>query len=194
MVGPVVAKRAAGTSMDEHPVRTLASRGMSIRFKITNRLLTEVRRDLCRRHEFALERVGFISANVTASSGNLCILAQEYRAVDDQDYLNDLSVGAMLGSEAIRKALQWAMTGNVAIFHVHAHRGYGVPCFSHVDIREQIKLVGNFFQVAPKRPHGALVLSQDSAFGNVQLRADSLFEAIDEFVEVGSPVRIWRMQ
>lgn len=180
--------------MAHHAVGTLASRRMRIRFKFVRHLFQEVRRDLSRAHEFALERVGFISASASASEGDLWILAREYRPVDDQDYINDLSVGAMIGPEAIRKALQWAMIDNVAIFHTHAHGGYGIPSFSRVDIREQTKLVPNFFQVAPMRPHGSIVLSENAAFGNVQLRADSPSQPINEFIEVGSPIETWRTQ
>ena len=165
---------------------------MSITFKITPRLLRHVRADLARPHPFAFERVGFISAGVAAAGDDLWLLAREYRPVDDNDYLRDDSVGAMMGPEAIRKALQWAMKTEQAMFHVHTHGGDGVPGFSGTDLREHSKFMPNFFQVAGKSPHGALVLSNNAASGQVWLQPTGAGDYIDRFVEVGMPIKMWR--
>jgi proteasome lid subunit RPN8/RPN11 len=167
---------------------------MTIRFKITRRLLQTIRRDLDRPHKFAHERVGFVSASASASRGHLCILAREYRPVADNDYAPDLSVGAMMGPEAIRKALQWAMNEHVSIFHIHSHGGVGIPTFSQIDNREQAKFVPSFFQLAPQSTHGSLVLSNDAAFGNVWRGDGAPSEAITEFVEVGAPICTWSIR
>lgn len=165
---------------------------MIVRFKATRGLLQGIREDLERPHAFAYERVGFVAAGVSLGAGELLVLARNYRPVADEDYLHDPSVGAMMGPEAIRKALQWSMTERVAIFHVHTHRGRGLPGFSGVDLREQAKFMPNFFQVAPQCPHGALVLSDDRAVGHIWLDANKPAEAITCFVEVGVPLTIWR--
>jgi hypothetical protein len=164
---------------------------LSIQFKIARRLLESVRKDLTRPHRFAFERVGFISAGLSSAADNLWILARSYRPVADDDYLDDPSVGAMMGPEAIRKALQWAMSERVAIFHVHTHHGHGEPGFSGVDLREQAKFVPTFFQIAPQCPHGALVLSDDAAYGHIWLDGEKPLQAITGFVEVGSPIKTW---
>jgi proteasome lid subunit RPN8/RPN11 len=164
---------------------------MSIQFKITARLLGEIRRDLHRPHPFAYERVGFISASLSAAGGDLWVLARGYRAVADEDYVRDPSVAAMMSPEALRKALQWAMKEKVAIFHVHSHGGRGVPSFSGIDLREMPKFVPNFAQVAPQCPHGALVLSGDAAFGHIWLDGDKHHEVIDGFTQVGAPLKKW---
>jgi len=164
---------------------------MSITFKIPRRLLRQVRADLARPHPFAFERVGFISAGVAAAGDDLWLLAREYRPVDDNDYLRDDSVGAMMGPEAIRKALQWAMKTGQAVFHVHTHGGNGVPGFSGTDLREHSKFMPNFFQFAGKSPHGALVLSDNAASGQVWLQPTGAGDYIDRFVEVGMPIKMW---
>jgi proteasome lid subunit RPN8/RPN11 len=164
---------------------------MTAHFRITRRLLESIRRDLERPHPFAYERVGFISAGVSSAADDLWVLARSYRAVADDDYLRDPSVGAMMGPEAIRKALQWAMSEGVAIFHVHTHGGHGHPGFSGVDLREQAKFVPNFFQIAPQCPHGALVLSGNSAHGHIWLDGDKPYKPITRFVEVGAPLNTW---
>src|SRR5437870_1494060 len=100
---------------------------MKVRFKITSGLLASIRADLGHPHAFAYERVGFISAGAAASASGVLILAQEYRPVADEDYLRDTSIGAMMGPEAIRKAMEWALMKKVSIFHVHSHGGRGIP-------------------------------------------------------------------
>lgn len=164
---------------------------MTIRFKITRTLLQTIRQDLARAHPFAFERVGFISAGLSSSADDLWVLARNYRPVADDDYLEDHSVGAMMGPEAIRKALQWSMKEGVAMFHVHTHCGRGQPGFSGTDLREQAKFVPNFFQMTPKCPHGALVLSNNQAYGHIWLNGDKPCTVIHAFVEVGSPLSKW---
>ena len=164
---------------------------MTVRLKITCRLLEAIRRDLARPHRFAHERVGFISAGLSSADDDLWVLARAYRPVADDDYLPDPSVGAMMGPEAIRKALQWAMSESVAIFHVHTHGGRGRPGFSGIDLREQGKFVPNFFQIAPRCPHGALVLSDNSAHGHIWLDGGKPYEVITSFVVVGAPLNTW---
>lgn len=164
---------------------------MKISFKLTRSLLESIKYDLARPHLFAHERVGFISAGLSAANDELFVLARNYRPVADEDYLRDHSVGAMMGPEAIRKALQWAMSEGVGLFHVHTHGGRGRPEFSGIDLREQSKFVPNFFQIAPKCPHGTLVMSDDCVYGHIWLDGGGLPETINRFTVVGSPLRSW---
>ena len=164
---------------------------MKIRFKITSALLTTIRIDLQRPHPFAHERVGFIAAGMAAAHDELLILAREYQPVQDDEYLPDPSVGAMMSAEAIRRARQWAMDGRAAIFHVHSHGGRGIPGFSGVDVRENAKFVLNFVSVAPQCVHGAIVLSDTAACGQVWLDRTSPQPRISAFTEVGMPIHSW---
>ena len=164
---------------------------MKVRFKITTALLTTIRTDLRRHHLFALERVGFVSAGLSASDDNLLVLAREYRPVCDDGYLRDPSVGAMMGPDAIRRALQWAMQDGVALFHVHSHGGLGIPCFSGIDLRENAKFVPDFFKVAPQCAHGAIVLSNTAGYGQIWFGRSQPHHFIDSFIEVGVPLRKW---
>jgi len=165
---------------------------MNIHFKITGALLTTIRIDLRRPHAFAHERVGFIAAGLAASHDELLILAREYRPVRDDEYLQDPSVGAMMSAGAIRRARQWAMDDRVAVFHVHTHGGRGIPGFSGVDVRENAKFVPNFVSVAPHAVHGAIVLSDTAAFGQVWLDRDASQTFVNRFTETGMPIRTWR--
>lgn len=164
---------------------------MKALFKITHALLAEIRADLIRPHAFAHERVGFISAGLSSMGHDLVVMARRYRAVRDEDYLNDRTVGAMMGREAIRNALEWAMQAGHAVFHVHTHGGHGVPGFSGVDIRENRKFVPDFFKVAPQCAHGALVLSDDAARGQIWVDRTGAPLPIHSFVEVGPKLVKW---
>ncbi len=165
---------------------------MNIRFKITSALLATIRTDLRRPHPFAHERIGFIATGLAVSHDELLVLARQYRPVRDDEYLPDPNVGAMISAEAIRRARQWAINDRAAIFHVHTHGGRGVPGFSGVDNRENAKFVPNFVSVAPQCVHGAIVLSDTAAFGQVWLGRNSPQPFIGTFNEIGMPVRSWR--
>jgi hypothetical protein len=162
-----------------------------VRFKITTGLLASIRADLARPHPFADERVGFVLAAAAQSAAGVLILAQEHRPVADEDYLPDSSVGAMMGPEAIRKAMEWALMKKVSIFHVHSHGGRGIPRFSGIDVRESAKFVPDFLKVAPQMIHGSIVLSDDAAAGRFWVSGNSGAEDVSEFVEVGTPIRKW---
>jgi hypothetical protein len=164
---------------------------MKLTFKITQSLLADIRTDLVRPHAFAHERVGFISAGLSSMGRDLVIVARGYRPVRDEDYLNDRTVGAMMGREAIRKSLEWAMQAGHAIFHVHTHGGRGIPGFSSVDIRENQKFVPDFFKVAPQCAHGALVLSDNAARGQIWIERTRSPLPIDSFVTIGPTLMKW---
>jgi hypothetical protein len=164
---------------------------MKLLFRITRALLTTVRIDLRRPHSFAHERVGFIFAGLSAAGGDVLIIAGEYRSVLDNDYLRDPTVGAMMGPEAIRKALQWALQDRLALFHVHTPGGRGLPDFSGIDVRENAKFVPDFLKVAPQCAHGAIVLSDNAARGQVWLHQGKPSLPINSFTEIGAPIRTW---
>lgn len=164
---------------------------MKIRFKITQKLLDTIRSDLRRPHAIAHERIGFIAAGLAAAHDELLILARDYRPVEDAEYLDDRSVGAMIDASAIRRARQWAMNSRAAIFHVHTHGGRGVPGFSSVDNRENAKFIPSFVSVAPFAVHGAIVLSDTAAFGQVWLDRNEPRPFITTFNAVGAPTSMW---
>lgn len=161
---------------------------MNTIFRGSEEFMKKVRADLVRAHPFAEERVGFISVRATAAGEKLILLAQDYHPIADNDYLYDTSVGAMVGQEGFRKALEIALLSPVGIFHVHTHLSPGRLWFSRIDLREQLRFVPDFFKVRPSMPHGALVLSPFTAAGRVWLAPDRI-EPIAEFNTVGSRVK-----
>lgn len=139
---------------------------MKINFRITSKLLKKIHSDLSRPHAYAAERVGFLSCGVSKSpENNLLILGQNYHPVSDDHYINDPRYGAMIGSPAISHALQLAYQQPISMFHIHRHDHYGIPKFSPIDMHESNKLIPDFWNVQPNRPHGILLLSHDAITG-----------------------------
>lgn len=162
-----------------------------IRFKMTTSLLRSIRADLRRPHPYAHERVGFLGAGLSLTESHCTLLAHSYQTVPDAEYLDDPSVGAMLGPDAMFKAVAWAHETKLALFHIHEHGGTGIPRFSGVDLREARKFVPDFFKFRPECPHGTLVLSNDAAFGHVWLGKQNGPHAIGKFSVVGPRIQSW---
>jgi hypothetical protein len=160
-------------------------------FRIERRLLDRVHRDLSQPHAFAHERVGFLACATAQAPGGMLLLADQYLPVADEDYLDVRSVGAMMSSAAIRKALEHALGNQVAMVHVHRHEHRGKPSFSRVDLSEAAKFVPDFWKVRPGLPHGILVLSHDSMTGLTWDPSTARPHPIDELTVVGRPMSIF---
>lgn len=161
---------------------------MRVTFKITRQLFSALVADLLRPHAFAAERVGWLRSRVgNDASGGVLLLAYDYHPVADEDYVNDASVGAMMGSAAIRKALQLALNDNVCMVHVHLHDHRGRPRFSRTDAREAAKFVPDLWHVRPELPHSAIVFSRDSVYGRCWYPGGRVFEITDAVI-VGAPM------
>ena len=159
-------------------------------FRISDQLLKTIHKDLSRKHQFALERVGFISCKHAEVSGAVIFIADHYHPIADEDYLNSREAGAMMGPTAIRKALQYAYNESVSMFHVHRHEHYGKPSFSKLDIKESAKFIPDFWKVRPEFDHGTLVLSHDSAFGLTWDKEQKAPQVFTEINVIGRP--IWK--
>jgi hypothetical protein len=166
---------------------------MRTHFKISRNLLDEIREDLARPHAFAYERVGFI----TCKAGKLkddgwVLLAGNYHPVEDEDYIEDDTVGALIGSAAIRKMMQRAYDDPYGIVHVHMHDHFGLPEPSSIDSRETSKLIPNFWNVRRHFPHAAVVLSRDSMSGTVWDPSSKTKSGIEDCTIVGQPMQFIR--
>jgi hypothetical protein len=163
---------------------------MKIHIKITEALMAQVRSDLHRRHAFAFERVGFLTAGATRSrDGDILLLCRSYHPVADEDYEASATVGAQIGSDAMRKAIEVAYPSKSALLHIHTHGGRGVPAFSRTDLVSGAQFVPGFFNALPRTPHGLIVLSNTSAKGLVWMAKNAKPQYVDGFTQVGRPVQ-----
>lgn len=166
---------------------------MNIYFKITDALLSEIRQDLARPHKFAYERVGFISCRTgKTESDDWVMLGSKYYPVEDDYYIEDHTVGAKIGSAAIRKMIQLAYDEPVGIVHIHEHSHYGVPKLGYTDKREMAQLIPNFWHVRPNLPHAAIVLSKDSICGFAWEPISNQRVVINDFTIVDAPMKFVR--
>ncbi|WP_428150905.1 hypothetical protein [Brevundimonas sp.] len=168
---------------------------MKVTLKIRGEVLDEIRRDLIRPHAFAHERVGFLTAGAVGMGEDLMMLVRDYQPVADEDYEFDPRVGARIGSNAMRKAVQSAYRPAATLLHVHTHGGRGRPAFSHVDLASAADFVPGFFETTPRMPHGLLVLSDDDASGILWTDGKRTRSEIDLFIRTDAPLkRTWGTQ
>lgn len=165
---------------------------MNVMIRVTAGLWKRVHRDLDRPHPVAVERVGFLAARSAGlEHGDLLLIGYQYAPVEDRNYLPDKTVGARINSEAIRAAMQLALTEDTSVLHVHRHEHSGVPWFSRVDLGSVPQIAQSCANVRPHRAHGALVLSHDSASGLVWVPQFENAIRVSGIAIVGSPcVRI----
>jgi len=165
---------------------------MSILFRATEAFMASVRSDLERPHTFAHERIGFITIRAAAGKDHLVMLAEDYHPVADEDYVRDPTVGARIGQDALRKALNLALLNPVGVVHVHMHLFPSDRLwFSRVDLTEMQNFMPDFFKVGPRMPHGAIVLSPLSAAGLAWTSRTAL-EPIGEFNFIGPEMKVIR--
>jgi len=137
-----------------------------------------------------MQRVGFFRCRFGLTASNrVLILVHDYHSVADDDYIDDDRFGALIGSNAFRKAMQFAYDSDVGLLHVHLHNHYGIPRPSNTDLRETRAFVPDFFNVRPNVPHGAVILSRDKMSGRLWSPSDRQPYQIDRIVSVGTPLR-----
>ncbi len=165
---------------------------MKTTLKIPKAFLEVVHIDLSRAHTFAHERVGFIACSLSKTPEGKMLLASTYLPVADDDYEDVPSVGAMMGSAAIRKAMEYAYNNPVSMFHVHRHDHRGRPMFSKIDVSEGAKFIPNFWNVRPDLPHGLLVLSKNAATAAVWDLSTKAPRYVEEICVIGRPLVTFR--
>jgi len=158
-------------------------------------MLSAIHEDLSRPHPHAHERVGFAFANAAKMAGDtIGLYLSNYRPVEDLQYIFEPNVGALVDGDALREAMQFAYSKQLSTFHVHRHEHRGRPWFSNYDMDESGKFIPDFFHVAPRGPHGALLLSHDSATAIIWTRKDARPQLIREIVLFGPTLTALRAE
>ena len=163
-----------------------------ITLRISRNLIGQMLEDLRRPHPWAAERVGFLHFRQSDLRRGSLLLAQQYRPIREDQYLEDDTVGARFDGSAIREAMQYALSEKTSAFHVHLHEHLGMPRFSGVDKREMQEIMPCFVNLCPDRLHGALVLSADGLIARVW--GTGLLphgQAPDKITAVGPQIKFW---
>jgi hypothetical protein len=167
---------------------------MKVEIRLTISLHDEIIRDLSRPHRFAAERVGFATgrAGSLVDQGKL-VLLNRYHSIPDDQYVDDASVGARIGSAAITTAMQtvyYGRPGREGIFHVHLHpREIGTE-MSRVDRREIPRLMPGVQSVGRDAIHGIIILSEDEASAWVWLSGRKDGIPAETVAVIGSPLNV----
>jgi hypothetical protein len=162
---------------------------MTAEIRISRQLVERIQADLRRRHPFAHERVGFLTCKTAAlPDDGVLMIPTSYYPLRDDEYVESDEVGAMMGEEAIGRAMQLAYRGRESIVHVHEHGHLGQPGFSKIDVTEGRAFMPDFFNASPRQPHGLLVLSRDYATALVW-RPGRVSDCRAAVTIVGAPVR-----
>jgi hypothetical protein len=168
---------------------------MKIELKLSQALYDTIRSDLQRSHPFAAERVGFVMARTGAlSQGGVLILPTRYHSIPDDQYLRDSTVGARIGPEAMRSAMEAVYHGRSnreGIFHVHLHPHSGETAMSRTDSRELPPLIPGFQSVGPLAAHGILILSRNHGTAWVWLPGQSTAQVNKTISIIGTPLELF---
>jgi hypothetical protein len=145
--------------------------------------------DLRRPHMHAGERVGFLfTQSKSLDEKTILVIATKYQPVADEDYIEDSSVGAKIGSNAIRTAMQTVRKTKSGCFHVHLHEHSGKPVPSGTDRKGLPGVVESLSNIAAGEAIGILILSQDNFFSAVQLNNHAGLLPADLITVVGFPM------
>lgn len=166
-----------------------------IEVRVSREMYEAMRADLARPHEFAAERVGFSMGRIGITASGYMILLTRYCSVPDEHYIDDPTVGARIGTEALTAVAHAIYHGRAkaeGVFHVHVHEHYGKTGMSRTDRAELPKLVPGFRSVGPQAPHGIIIWSLDHAAAWVWLPGSSEPVRADKTSIVGAPISVFR--
>lgn len=169
---------------------------MKTEIKITKKLLTKIRNDLIRDHEFAFERVGFVLSKKASRNNESSdsVFLFDYLPVDDTNYIRDYSVGAKINGLAIRSVMQKLLDTSSGCFHVHCHPNYGRPMLSYTDRRSIPRVVKSFYNVMPSMPHGILLISLNKIECWLLLPKEKKYKRVNKISIIGYPAKIIECQ
>jgi len=162
---------------------------MNVKIRLSRDLESRIRTDLLRPHEYAFERVGFVSGpHSQLSASDYLIILNQYHPVSDNDYIEDHTVGARINGSAIRKAMQYVLETRNGMFHVHCHGFKGIPELSCTDENEIPPVVQNFRNVNRTSVNGILLLSNTHFNAYVSLPSQTKLIQTTNISIVGFPL------
>jgi len=171
---------------------------MTVTIRITRALYASIIGDLVRPHPFAAERVGFTFGRMgSISSGGRLILLNRYHSIPDDQYVDDPTVGARIGSKALTSAMQAVYHGRPSregIFHIHLHGHKGRTGMSGVDSREIPALMPGFRSVGPQAAHGIIILSLDHGSGWIWLPGEAERILAGTIAVIGAPLEVFEQE
>lgn len=168
---------------------------MGTAIKLTSVLYTAMLADLARPHPFALERVGFVRARQTVGEDQLLILLTRYHSIPDDEYLEDPTVGARIGTNSLTWAMQACHAGrstHEGLFHVHVHAHDGETDMSGTDATELPRVVSGLRAVNTATAHGIIIFSLNHGTAWVWHPGPGRPVRVDTISVIGAPLHIFQ--
>jgi hypothetical protein len=169
---------------------------VTIAVKLTGILYEEICRDLRRRHSFAAERAGFVFGRTgIGADGRRLVLLTRYESIPDDHYVDDPTVGACIGPDAMTSAMQAVYRGrprHEGIFHIHLHEHRGETDMSRTDRDGIPPMIPGFRRSGREAPHGIIILSADHGSAWVSLPGSAGLVQAVEIAVIGSPLGVFR--
>tara|TARA_B100001971_G_scaffold162689_1_gene153001 strand:+ start:3825 stop:4325 length:501 start_codon:yes stop_codon:yes gene_type:complete len=163
---------------------------MNVQIRVHQNLYEEAFRDLRRPHPFAYERVGFLSSStVQIDPEHVLVLLTDFHSIPDDHYLENPDVGACIGTEAIRAAMQRSIALQAGQIHTHIHEHWGQPHPSSDDLEGVPPINRSLSLTSPNQTSGYLILSHNSAWAELNVAKSGLITRADKFTVVGFPLR-----
>jgi hypothetical protein len=122
------------------------------------------------------------------------VLLTRYHAIPDDRYIDDPSVGARIGPDAMTWAMQAVYHGRPTregIFHIHMHGCAGETGMSRTDAREVPPMIPGFRSVGREAAHGIVILSLDHGSAWVCLPGSKDLVSCGSLSVIGTPVRVF---
>lgn len=171
---------------------------MNIELKLTGTLYEQIINDLARPHPFAAERIGFVFGRTgELDDENKLVLLTRYHSIPDDQYIDDASVGACIGTDAITEATQAVYYGRPkreGIYHVHMHGHYGRTGMSKVDADDIPRLIPGFRSVGKGAAHGIIIMSFDHGTAWIWMPGQESPAVAANLSVIGTPVKNFRTQ
>jgi len=166
---------------------------MNVTIRISQKLYADALLDLRRPHPFAYERIGFFSSStVQLDTENYLVFLTDFHSIPDEHYVENPEVGACIGTEAIRAAMQRSLKFNKGQLHTHIHGHAGRPRPSKDDLEGVPPITRSLSLTSPGQTSGYLILSQDSAWAELHLAKTGLTAEADKITVPGFPLQFLR--
>lgn len=135
----------------------------------------------------SLESAGILFCNTVGAGENVRLLAIDYAAYENSDYVVRSEQQIIVSPEAVNRHLQAASSRNVAYVQVHSHPGSANAQFSTYDDAGEIEIFPTIFRRLPNRVHGSLVLGDVTWACRVYLTPTTWIPA--RVLEIGDDLR-----
>lgn len=166
----------------------MKNQNKQIKFRIPKFVYELMQEDLRKPHPFAYERVGFLfTKTILLFDTSYLIVATDYLPIADEDYIEDMNVGAKINSNSIRTAMQGIVDRNGGCFHVHLHNHSGKPYPSFTDQESLPGIVNSFSNIASKQANGILILSRDGFYTDIKYGNETQTYKANTISVVGYP-------